>query len=214
MPTRMRVVIVGDDAGERAYLRALHHGAPGVEVVSSVPADLQTMAGPLRSGCDVMVLAVSAGSPAELELVREAQRHAPGLRIMALVSQPAPYLVLGLLELGVVGMLLRPVEAGPFLAAMVALRTEGAFLCPRIAGVAVSFFAARGETLRSLSRREAEVLRELATGRGVDQVAENLGLSEATVRTHVRNLTEKLGVNSVSGAMARYLNPTLFSKGL
>lgn len=208
--TRMRVVIVGDDPIERAYLQALHHGAPDVDVVSAVAADPQAVVRPLLAGCDLMILAVSSRPFGELELVRESQQQVPGLRIMAIVSVPAPDLVLRLLELGVVGMLLRPVEAAAFLSAIAAIRTEGAFLCPRIALVAASFFASRGEVLRSLSRREAEVLEELATGQGVDQVAVKLGLSEATVRTHVRNFTDKLGVNSVGGALVRYLNPTLF----
>lgn len=54
----------------------------------------------------------------------------------------------------------------------------------------------------SLTRREAEVLRALASGLGQQEIAARLYLSPHTVRTHVQRLLAKLGVHSVLGALA------------
>lgn len=59
--------------------------------------------------------------------------------------------------------------------------------------------------LASLTRRELEVLSDLASGRTNKQIARELDVSLNTVKFHVRNLFQKLGVNSRSQAIALYL---------
>ena len=59
--------------------------------------------------------------------------------------------------------------------------------------------------LTTLTRRELEVLADLASGRTNKQIARDLGVSLNTVKFHVRNLFQKLGVNSRSQAIAMYL---------
>lgn len=207
MPKRMRIVIVGGDSRENCYLVALLHGAPGLWVVGVARPDRRSLAGALGMGCDLLILALSSEPSDEVEIAREAQRGEPDMKVLAILAPSTPALTIRMLGLGIGGILFRPVDAETLLSAIGALRAQGGFFCPRTARVVASYFAARGQILRLLSRREAEVLDELASGCGVDRVAVNLGLSQATVRTHVRNITEKLGVNSVAGALAKYLNP-------
>jgi len=59
--------------------------------------------------------------------------------------------------------------------------------------------------LSTLTRREMEVLAELASGRTNKQIARDLDVSLNTIKFHVRNLFQKLGVNSRSQAIAMYL---------
>lgn len=59
--------------------------------------------------------------------------------------------------------------------------------------------------LTTLTRRELEVLSDLASGRTNKQIARDLGVSLNTVKFHVRNLFQKLGVNSRSQAISLYL---------
>jgi two-component system nitrate/nitrite response regulator NarP len=59
--------------------------------------------------------------------------------------------------------------------------------------------------LSSLTRRELEVLSDLASGRTNKQIARHMGVSLNTVKFHVRNLFQKLGVNSRSQAIGLYL---------
>jgi two-component system nitrate/nitrite response regulator NarL len=59
--------------------------------------------------------------------------------------------------------------------------------------------------LSTLTRREMEVLADLASGRTNKQIARDLGISLNTIKFHVRNLFQKLGVNSRSQAISMYL---------
>jgi two-component system nitrate/nitrite response regulator NarP len=59
--------------------------------------------------------------------------------------------------------------------------------------------------LSTLTRREMEVLADLASGRTNKQIARDLGVSLNTIKFHVRNLYQKLAVNSRSQAIALYL---------
>ena len=59
--------------------------------------------------------------------------------------------------------------------------------------------------LTTLTRRELEVLADLASGRTNKQIAREMSVSLNTVKFHVRNLFQKLGVNSRSQAIALYL---------
>jgi two-component system, NarL family, nitrate/nitrite response regulator NarL len=59
--------------------------------------------------------------------------------------------------------------------------------------------------LSTLTRREMEVLAELASGRTNKQIARDLGISLNTIKFHVRNLFQKLGVNSRGQAISMYL---------
>ena len=60
--------------------------------------------------------------------------------------------------------------------------------------------------LATLTRRELEVLSNLAAGRTNKQIARDMNVSLNTVKFHVRNLFQKLGVNSRGQAIALYLS--------
>lgn len=62
-----------------------------------------------------------------------------------------------------------------------------------------------GGTVADLSARELQVLQLVARGHSVEEIAEELGLSHHTVRNHIRNITNKLGVHSKLEAVARGL---------
>ena len=59
--------------------------------------------------------------------------------------------------------------------------------------------------MSTLTRREMEVLADLASGRTNKQIARDLGVSLNTIKFHVRNLYQKLAVNSRGQAIALYL---------
>jgi PAS domain S-box-containing protein len=66
---------------------------------------------------------------------------------------------------------------------------------------------AAGRTLDRLTRREAQILRELAEGRSNVEIARALDISPATVRNHTQNILSKLGVHSKLEAVVLALKP-------
>ena len=92
-------------------------------------------------------------------------------------------------------------EQPDFLIDTVAAVAEGRMLFPFLDVRAIN-----QNPLGTLTRRELEVLSLLAAGQSNKQIAESQSVSPNTVKFHVRNLFEKLGVHSRSQAIALYLN--------
>ena len=61
----------------------------------------------------------------------------------------------------------------------------------------------KNESYHSLSRREQEIIQVLAKGFRYKEIAEQLFVSQETIRTHIRNIYEKLNVNSRSEALKK-----------
>ena len=74
----------------------------------------------------------------------------------------------------------------------------------RAAGIELNkMMTAKGETGESLTRREADILRHLATGLPIKDIARNLSISKNTIKTHLRNLYRKLGAIDRDDAVAK-----------
>jgi DNA-binding NarL/FixJ family response regulator len=111
------------------------------------------------------------------------------------------------LEAGVSGWLQKPCTADQIVHAIIILHEGGAILSSPVAPKILDYVHARGSTVQSLSGREREILGLLGHGMEAASIAEKLGLSGATVRTHVRNMLVKLKVSFRAEAVAKYLNP-------
>jgi DNA-binding NarL/FixJ family response regulator len=61
----------------------------------------------------------------------------------------------------------------------------------------------QGSTTESLTRREADILRHLATGLPLKEIAGNLNISKNTIKTHLRNLYRKLGAEDRTDAVEK-----------
>ena len=98
-------------------------------------------------------------------------------------------------------------------AAFVSKREQPSVLLDTIAAVAagrmvfpyIDVRSIYDNPLSTLTRREMEVLADLASGRTNKQIARDLGISLNTIKFHVRNLFQKLGVNSRGQAISMYL---------
>jgi DNA-binding NarL/FixJ family response regulator len=105
------------------------------------------------------------------------------------------------------GWLDKPCPADQIGRAVLRLHEGGSVLSTGAAHAVRDYFSARGLLMHRLTRREREVLGLLCEGLQTLEIAESLGLSRHTVRTHVGNILTKLGANSRAGALVKYFNP-------
>jgi DNA-binding NarL/FixJ family response regulator len=174
-----------------------------VEAAASVEAALARLAEG-RPGEAADVLLVGGSDAAELErIVRAARAAVPRLKVLVLGAEEEREEALALLRAGANGYLFRDASL-PELRTAIAEVAAGATVCtPRVADLLFSRLAELGRLRRrdaqlealELTGRELEVLRLVAEGLKNGEIAARLHLSVHTVKNHVHNIIERLGVD-------------------
>jgi len=192
----VRVVLAEADAALRAGLRLLLEAGGRVEVVAEVdpgpglPAVVHTRRPDVVLVDDVSAVRGLAGGPP----------------VAVLASSAVDDAVQRAIDLGAAGFLLTDAEPESLVRAVLDLAAGGVVFDPRVAAALLPRLRRTtlpdNDLLRGLSTRERQVLDLLAGGRSNGAIAAELGLTEATVKSHVSTLLGKLGVrNRVQAAL-------------
>lgn len=129
---------------------------------------------------------------------------APDTRLLVLTGQDDDGLMLDLLRLGVAGFASKTLEPAVLAAAIELVAAGGRYLPPRLAELGPLAPAPPRTTARAaLTERQLSVLRLMAEGQANKQIARELELSPATVKTHVATLIAVLGATNRTEAVAR-----------
>jgi len=195
-----RVVIADDQTLVRTGFRMIL-GAAGIPVVAEAADGGQAVAAVLKHRPDVVLMDIRMPEMDGLEATRRilAGRVGSDCRIIILTTFDLDQYVYAALSAGASGFLLKDVSPEQLVAAVRLVRSGDALLAPsitrrlveRFAPRAVSHQAVHGD-LSELTPRELEVLRLLARGLSNAELAAQLTLSEATVKTHVARILAKL----------------------
>ncbi|TLP98635.1 response regulator transcription factor [Nesterenkonia salmonea] len=196
----IRIVLADDHPVVRTGLRAMLAGNPDLDVIgeATTPNDALALATDLRP--DVMLMDLQFGTD---QTGADATR-----RIRALPAPPAVLVltnydtdgdILGAVEAGASGYLLKDAPPEELIAAIRAAAAGETALAPAIAG---RLLARMRSPQPSLSTRETEVLRLVADGATNSDIATRLHISDATVKSHLVHIYTKLGVSSRTAAVA------------
>ena len=134
-----------------------------------------------------------------IECMRRLKIIHPQVLCMVLTVYDKPDTVFEALKAGAVSYLLKSTPAEKILEAIEDVFHGGSPISSQIARKVIEAFAIKEKTnehFQLLSRREQEILEQLAKGYRYKEIADKLFLSVDTVRTHIRNIYEKLQVNS------------------
>jgi len=172
--------------------------APEMEVVGEVGRMDEVLEAAQRLKADVVVLDIGMPGPSYLEVLAALPKESPGTRALMLSAQPEEEYAVRSLRAGALGYLTKD-YAPPELIEAVRRVAQGrryfsAALAERLALDAVG----EGKMLphEHLSNREFEVLRLLAGGLSLKEIAARLGVNPKTVSTFRARLLEKLGVKT------------------
>jgi len=213
----IRLLVVDDQFLVRSGLATLLRAAPGMEVVGEAADGAEAVALAARTRPDVVLMDIRmpglTGIQATERILAEAVDPAP--RVLVLTTFDLDEYVYGALRAGASGFLLK--DAGPerLLAAITAVHGGDALFAPAVTRRLVEAFTRMTDTgraespdaapppeLTALTGREAEVLKLVAGGLSNAEAADRLFISEATVKTHLRRIYDKLGVDTRAGAVA------------
>jgi DNA-binding NarL/FixJ family response regulator len=194
------VVIADDQALVRGGFRMILSAA-GINVVAEAVDGAQAVAAVLRHRPEVVLMDIRMPEMDGLEATRRilAAPAASGCRIIMLTTFDLDQYIYAALTAGASGFLLKDVTPEQLVAAVRLVRSGDALLAPSITRRLVERFAPRASArpavhgdLSDLTPRELEVLRLLARGLSNAELAAELTLSEATVKTHVARILAKL----------------------
>ena len=195
-----RVVIADDQTLVRGGFRMIL-GAAGIQVVAEASDGGQAVAAVLKHRPDVVLMDIRMPEMDGLEATRRILAAPAGraCRIIILTTFDLDQYVYAALTAGASGFLLKDVTPEQLVAAVRLVRSGDALLAPSITRRLVERFAPQPDARRvvhanlsELTPRELEVLRLLARGLSNAELAAELTLSEATVKTHVGRILTKL----------------------
>ena len=186
-------MLVDDHAVVRAGYRRLLDDEAGLRVVAECGDAESAYAalGPAAAAsADVLVLDLSMPGRSGLDMLRRARLRWPQLRVLVFTMHDSPAMVAQALAAGAAGFITKSSEPALLVAALRRVAAgEAAVLSPDIAGAAQA-------PQQQLSAREFEVLRGLAEGLGVEQIAARLHLSPKTVSNYQTQVRQRLGLQT------------------
>jgi DNA-binding NarL/FixJ family response regulator len=204
------VLVVDDQNLVRAGLRLVLEAAPDIVVLGEADGGRSAIEAARRLQPDVILMDVQMpgidGPEATRRLVRDGLAHS---KVIALTTFDTDENVIEALRAGASGFLLKGVSPDALLDAIRVVAAGGAVLAPTVTRHILDRFALRLTTadiepatqLRALSAREIEVLRLLARGMSNREIAEELVLTETTVKSHLSHLLMKLDLRDRTQAV-------------
>jgi DNA-binding NarL/FixJ family response regulator len=196
----IKIVIADDHAIVREGLKRIVASAPDMEVVAEARDGTEVLQRVHEHNFDLLMLDLSMPGRSGMELIKLLRAERPKLRILVLSMHQELQYAVRAIKSGASGYLTKESAPDQLLQAIRKIAGGGAFISTEVAeqialGAMPGSDNAPHETL---SNRELEVLRLLAAGVSVTDIAGKLNLSVKTVSTHKSNLMQKLGLNNPS----------------
>jgi two-component system response regulator NreC len=202
LPGTIRVALVDDHHLIREGLRLVLQGEHGLEIVGEAADHGSAIDLVVSEQPDVLVLDLTFPEGDAMPLLRALRSRAPDLRIVVLTMHSDPETVRQALAAGAAGYLVKGAQSRELIEAIRAVARGDRYLHSSVTGTVVDD-SIRWFEAGTMSVREREVLSLLASGQSPAQIARTLDISVHTVRRHLANVSEKIGVKGMN-ALTRY----------
>ncbi|MGW0185702.1 response regulator [Streptomyces sp. NPDC003362] len=197
------LLIVDDHPVVRDGLRGMFATAPGFDVLGEAAGGVEGVELALRLDPDVVLMDLRMPAGSGVEAIAELTRRGARAKVLVLTTYDTDSDTIPAIEAGATGYLLKDAPREELFAAVRAAAEGRTVLSPAVASRLVS--AVRrpaAPAADTLSAREREVLELVAKGTPNREIARELFISEATVKTHLTHLYAKLGVKDRAAAVA------------
>lgn len=199
---RIRILLADDHTLFRQGVRTLLSAEPDMEVVGEAADGNSTADKAAELRPDVVLMDIGMPGPSSFETTRQIKRSRPETRVLFLTMYDDEDYLVESMEVGASGYVLKDSPAPQLVAAVRDVCRGGSYLSPRMLSQLVDDFRTRVRSTDRLPRfatltpREKEVLKMLAEGNSVKEVACQLNLSVKTVEAHKFNLMRKLDIHN------------------
>ncbi len=198
---RLRILMVDDHEVVRLGLRLLLQNRAEFELVGEAETGAQALAQVERLRPDLVILDIRLPDRDGLEICREITQRFPGTRVLILTAHPDEEFIVRAIEAGASGYVLKRAGSRELMQALEALARGEAILDPAITRHVLEQFrrrarAAQADAFKDLTQRERLILARIAEGKTNKEIAEELFLTEKTVRNYVSIILDKLGLSN------------------
>jgi DNA-binding NarL/FixJ family response regulator len=186
----------------RQGIRTLLAIEPDMEIVGEASNASEAIAKAAEVRPDVVLMDIGMPGLSAFEATRQIKKNRPETRILFLTMYDDEDYLVECMEVGAAGYVLKDSPAAQLLAAVRDVQLGGSFLSPRMLSQLVDDFRSRikGDhripRFATLTQREKEVLKVLAEGKSVKEIACMLNLSVKTIEAHKFNLMRKLDIHN------------------
>jgi DNA-binding NarL/FixJ family response regulator len=203
------VSIVEDNRQVRESLAVLLNGGGNTRCVGAYSSGEDALAGVVQKNPDVVLMDINLPGMSGIECVRRVKAQLPKTQILMFTMYEDDEKIFQSLVAGASGYLVKRTSPAELLKAIEEVHSGASPMSGKIARTVVEYFQKlRTEIPKQtyLSKREEEILILLAKGYRYKEIADALAIGFETVRSHLKNIYEKLHVTSRTEAVVKYLN--------
>ena len=200
----IRIIIADDHAIVRGGLKQIFAMTSDVVVVSEAAQSSEVLEQWRQVACDLLLLDLTMPGVSGVDLICRLHDEKPDLPILVLSMHNEGQIVARALKAGAAGYVTKDSEPEILLAAVRKVAAGGKYIDPALVESMIFNIGSHNDLPHdSLSERELQVLRMIAAGGPLGEIAEQLHLSPKTVSTHKMRLMQKLGIDN-NADLVRY----------
>jgi DNA-binding NarL/FixJ family response regulator len=192
MPDPIRILIVDDHAVVRKGLAMVLRLEPSLEIVGEAENGRTGLEAAIRLLPDIVLADLVMPEMDGQAMALALRKSNPNIKVMMLTGTEVDDRVYDLVAAGIEGYVLKNIEPGELVRAIHAVANGEAYLHPDVMKKVLSRLQPQPASAISLTPREHEVLEWMATPNTYKQIAKQLSVSEETIRSHAKNILEKM----------------------
>ena len=196
MSKDIRVLIVDDHPVVREGVRTLLSTISGLEVIGAAQNGAEGVAMAEQLIPDVVLMDLFMPEMDGVEAIREVLARCPKSAVLVLSGTSGDQKIYEAVREGALGYLSKHAEPDDFGRAIRQVHRGEPFLSPELTRKLISSRAEPMVPQEALTPREVEILRFVSQGWDDDRIAQDLHVAKVTVRTHVKNILDKLGLGN------------------
>ena len=195
-PNRIGILVVDDHPLLREGIAAVIGGQPDMQVLAEATNGVEAVELFALHRPDITLMDLQMPEMNGIDAIAGIRAHSPSARVVVLTTYHGDVQALHAFQAGASGYLLKNMLRKELIDTIRVVHAGGKRIPPEIANEIAKYVASE-----ALSAREVEVLRQVAGGNANKRVAAHLGISEETVKAHMKSILSKLGANDRTHAV-------------